>query len=149
MLAGKKLTMAEAVEKGLVSQDIAQDKREQLKQLFPEVFTDGKIDLDQLRRVVGDWIAPGKERYGLTWPGKADCMRVIQAPSVATLKPVRGESVDLEDTHNLFIQGDNLEVQKLLHKAYIGKINIIYIDPPYNNRREFIYPDRFQDPLET
>ena len=149
MLAGKKLTMAEAVEKGLVSQDIAQDKREQLKQLFPEVFTDGKIDLDQLRRVVGDWIAPGKERYGLTWPGKADCMRVIQAPSVATLKPVRGESVDFDDTQNVFIEGDNLEVLKLLQKAYFGKVKMIYIDPPYNTGREFIYPDRFQDPLDT
>ena len=149
MLAGKKLTMAEAVEKGLVSHDIAQDKREQLKQLFPEVFTDGKIDLDQLRRVVGDWIAPGKERYGLTWPGKADCMRVIQAPRVVTLKPDRGESIDFDDTHNVFIEGDNLEVLKLLQKAYFGEIKMIYIDPPYNTGREFIYPDRFQDPLET
>ena len=149
MLAGKKLTMAEAVEKGLVSQDIAEDKREQLKQLFPEVFTDGRIDLEQLQRIMGDWVAPGKERYGLTWPGKADCMRAIQAPSLATLKPDRGESVDFDDTQNVFIEGDNLEVLKLLQKAYFGKVKMIYIDPPYNTGGEFIYPDRFQDTLET
>ena len=141
--------MAEAAEKGLVSQDVAQEKREQLKQLFPEVVADGKIDFEQLQRVLGDWVAPGKERYGLTWPGRAECMRVIQAPSIATLRPDREESVDFDDTHNVFIEGDNLEVLKLLQKAYFGKVKMIYIDPPYNTGREFIYPDRFQDPLDT
>ena len=149
MQARKKLTMAEAVEKGLVSQDVAEKKREQLKQLLPEVFADGRIDLDQLQRVLGDWVAPDKERYGLTWPGKADCMRLIQAPSTATLKPNYEESVAFDDTQNVFIEGDNLEVLKLLQKAYFGKVKMIYIDPPYNTGGDFIYPDNYREPLET
>ena len=149
MQARKKLTMAEAVEKGLVSQDVAEKKREQLRQLLPEVFADGRIDLDQLQRVLGDWVAPDKERYGLTWPGKADCMRLNQAPSTATLKPNREESVDFDGTQNVFIEGDNLEVLKLLQKAYFGKVKMIYIDPPYNTGGDFIYPDNYREPLET
>lgn len=149
MDAEKKMTMREAAGKGLLSQDVAEEKREQLRQLFPEVFTEGKIDFEQLRRVMGDWVEPGKERYGLNWPGKADCMKVIQAPSIATLKPARGESVDFDDTENLFIEGDNLEVLKLLQKAYFGKIKMIYIDPPYNTGKEFIYPDKYQENLDT
>ena len=145
----KKMTMQEAADKGLLSQDVAAEKREQLKQLFPEVFTEDKIDFEQLRRAMGDWVEPGKERYGLNWPGKADCMKVIQAPSIATLKPARDESVDFDDTENLFIEGDNLEVLKLLQKAYFGKIKMIYIDPPYNTGKEFIYPDKYQENLDT
>ena len=98
---------------------------------------------------MGDWVEPGKERYGLNWPGKADCMKVIQAPSVATLKPDRNESVDFDTTENLFIEGDNLEVLKLLQKAYFGKVKMIYIDPPYNTGKEFIYPDKYQENLDT
>ena len=149
MDAEKKLTMQEAAGKGLLSPDVAEEKREQMKRLFPEVFTDGNIDFDQLRRVMGDWVEPGKERYGLNWPGKADCMKVIQAPSIATLKPDRDESVNFDDTENLFIEGDNLEVLKLLQKAYFGKIKMVYIDPPYNTGNEFIYPDKYQENLET
>ena len=133
----------------LKSMDIAQEKRDALKQLFPEVFTEDKIDFEQLRRVMGDWVEPGKERYGLNWPGKAECMKVIQAPSIATLKPAREESVNFDETENLFIEGDNLEVLKLLQKAYFGKIKMIYIDPPYNKGKEFIYPDKFSETLET
>ena len=149
MTADKKMTMDEAAAKGLLSMDITEEKRQQLKQLFPEVFTEDKIDFDQLRRAMGDWVEPGKERYGLSWPGKAECMKVIQAPSVATLKPVRKESVDFDNTENLFIEGDNLEVLKLLQKSYFGKIKMIYIDPPYNTGNEFIYPDKFQENLDT
>ena len=145
----KKMSMQEASEKGLLSEDVAEEKREQLKELFPEVFTEDKIDFEQLRRVMGDWVEPGKERYGLNWPGKADCMKVIQAPSVATLKPDRNESVDFDTTENLFIEGDNLEVLKLLQKAYFGKVKMIYIDPPYNTGKEFIYPDKYQENLDT
>ena len=130
MDAEMKMTMQEAEDKGFLSQNVAEEKHKQLKQLFPEVFTEDKIDFEQLRRVMGDWVEPGKERYGLNWPGKADCMKIIQAPSVATLKPERDESVDFDDTENLFIEGDNLEVLKLLQKAYCGKIKMIYIDPP-------------------
>ncbi|WP_290482002.1 site-specific DNA-methyltransferase [Hyphomonas sp. UBA3201] len=149
MDAEKKMTIQEAADKGLLSQDVAEEKREQLKQLFPEVFTENKVDFEQLHRVLGDWIEPGKERYGLNWPGKTDCMKVIQAPSIATLKPARDESVDFDDTEHLFIEGDNLEVLKLLQKAYFGKIKMIYIDPPYNTGKEFIYPDKYQETLDT
>ncbi|WP_419739825.1 site-specific DNA-methyltransferase [Ruegeria sp.] len=149
MSADKKMTIEEAADKGLLSADIAQEKRDALKQLFPEVFTEDTIDFEQLRRVMGDWVEPGKERYGLNWPGKAECMKVVQAPSIATLKPVREESVNFDETENLFIEGDNLEVLKLLQKAYFGKIKMIYIDPPYNTGKEFIYPDKYQENLDT
>jgi len=133
----------------LTSMDIAAEKREALKQLFPEVFAEDRIDFDQLKRVLGDWVEPGKERFGLTWPGKAECMRIIQSPSVATLKPVRKESVNFDETENVFIEGDNLEVLKLLQKAYFGKVKMIYIDPPYNTGGEFIYPDKYAETLDT
>lgn len=149
MTAEKKMTMNEAAAKGLLSMDIAENKRTQLEQLFPEAFAEGKIDFDQLRRVLGDWVEPNKERYGLNWPGKAECMKVIQSPSIATLKPVRKESVNFDDSENLFIEGDNLEVLKLLQKAYFGKVKMIYIDPPYNTGKEFIYPDKYQENIDT
>lgn len=133
----------------LTSIDIAAEKREALKQLFPEVFAENRIDFDQLKRVLGDWVEPGKERFGLTWPGKAECMRIIQSPSVATLNPVREESVNFDETENVFIEGDNLEVLKLLQKAYFGKVKMIYIDPPYNTGGEFIYPDKYAETLDT
>jgi adenine-specific DNA-methyltransferase len=120
-----------------------------LGQAFPEVFAEGAIDFDQLKRILGEWVDPGKERFGLNWPGKAECMKIIQQPSAATLKPVRAESVDFDTTENLFIEGDNLEVLKLLQKAYFGKIKMIYIDPPYNTGNEFIYPDKYEETLET
>lgn len=133
----------------LDSMDIAAEKRARLKEVIPEVFAEDKIDFDQLRRVLGDWVDPGKERFGLTWPGKAECMRIVQEPSRATLKPMRDESVNFDKTENVFIEGDNLEVLKLLQKAYFGKIKMIYIDPPYNTGGEFIYPDKFSETLET
>jgi adenine-specific DNA-methyltransferase len=133
--------------------NIADEKRAELKRClggaFPEVFAEGSIDFDQLKRVLGDWVDPGKERFGLNWPGKAECMKIIQQPSVATLKPARKESVEFDNTKNLFIEGDNLEVLKLLQKAYFGKIKSIYIDPPYNTGKEFIYPDKYSESLET
>ncbi len=148
-MSKQQLSIEEAKEKGLTSMDIPEEKREQLKQLFPEVFTEDKIDFDQLKRVLGDFVEADKERFGLNWPGKADCMKVIQQPSVATLKPDRGESVKFDDTQNLFIEGDNLEVLKLLQKAYFGKLKMIYIDPPYNTGGDFIYPDKFAENLDT
>jgi adenine-specific DNA-methyltransferase len=104
----------------LTSMGVAKKKRDELKrclgQAFPEVFADGSLDFDQLKRVLGEWVDPGKERFGLAWPGKAECMKIIQQPSVATLKPVRDESVNFDATENLFIEGDNLEVLKLLQR---------------------------------
>lgn len=121
--------MAEPEKMALTSMGIAEEKREELKrclgEAFPEVFAEGAIDFEQLRRVLGDWVESGKERFGLNWPGKAECMKIIQQPSVATLKPVRDESVNFDDTENLFIEGDNLEVVKLLQKAYFGKVEMI------------------------
>jgi adenine-specific DNA-methyltransferase len=137
----------------LASLDVAAEKRDELKrclgQAFPEVFAEGSIDFDQLKRVLGEWLDPGKERFGLNWPGKAECMKIIQQPSVATLKPVREESVYFDETENLFIEGDNLEVLKQLQKAYFAKIKMIYIDPPYNTGKEFIYPDKYAETLDT
>jgi adenine-specific DNA-methyltransferase len=137
----------------LTSMDIAEEKRGQLKrylaQAFPEVFADGTIDFDQFKRVLGDWVDPGRERFGLNWPGKAECMKIIQQPSVATLNPARKESVNFDETENMFIEGDNLEALKLLQKAYFGKVKMIYIDPPYNTGKEFIYPDKYSETLET
>ncbi len=133
----------------LTSMDVGAEKRAALRGLFPEVFAEDRIDFDQLKRVLGTWVEPGKERFGLTWPGKADCMRVIQQPSIATLKPARDQSVDFDTTGHLFIEGDNLEVLKLLQKAYFGKVKMIYIDPPYNTGKEFIYPDKHAENLRT
>ena len=145
--------MTEPKKMELTSMDVAAEKREELKralgQAFPEVFAEGSIDFDQLKRVLGEWVEPGKERFGLNWPGKAECMKVIQQPSVATLKPMRNQSVNFDESENLFIEGDNLEVLKLLQKAYFGKVKMIYIDPPYNTGKEFIYPDKYSESIET
>jgi len=145
--------MNEAKKMDLTSMDVAEEKRAELKrclgEAFPEVFAEGSIDFDQLKRALGEWIEPAKERFGLNWPGKADCMKIVQQPSAATLKPMRDESVNFDMTSNLFIEGDNLEVLKLLQKSYFGKIKMIYIDPPYNTGGEFIYPDKYSETLET
>jgi adenine-specific DNA-methyltransferase len=131
----------------LVSQDPSADRVATLRSLFPDAFREDKIDVDAFRRSLGDWAESGPERFGLTWPGKADCMRVIQEPSIGTLVPMREESVDFDATQNVIIEGENLEVLKLLQKAYYGKVKLIYIDPPYNTGKEFIYPDNFKEGL--
>lgn len=142
--------MSESPEKfDLRSMDITEEKKQQLKQFFPEVFREDAIDFDHLKRVLGEWVDPGKERFGLNWPGKAECMKTIQQPSVATLRPDREESVNFDETEHLFIEGDNLEVLKLLQKSYFGKVKMIYIDPPYNTGNEFIYPDDYKESLDT
>jgi adenine-specific DNA-methyltransferase len=133
----------------LKSLNISEDKKSKLKELFPEVFSEDKIDFDKLKLTLGEDIADNEERFGLQWAGKKDCFKVIQEPSVGTLKPCKEESVNWNTTENLFIEGDNLEVLKQLQKAYYGKVKMIYIDPPYNTGGEFIYPDRFQENLDT
>ena len=134
----------------LTSTKIVDEQRQKLKELFPEVFTEGlKIDLERLKLTLGEMTDPGKERYGMNWPGKADCFKIIQQPSIATLSPSREESADFDTTENLFIEGDNLEVLKLLQKSYFGKIKMIYIDPPYNTGNDFIYPDNYSESLDT
>lgn len=134
----------------LKSMNITEDQKQKFKQLFPEVFTEGeKIDWDKLRLTLGENVDVGKERFSMNWPGKADCFKIIQQPSLATLVPARDESVNFDTTENLFIEGDNLEVLKLLQKSYLGKIKMIYIDPPYNTGNDFIYPDNYSETLET
>lgn len=133
----------------LRSMDVVIDKTEQLKALFPEVVTEGKVDFEKLKLALGEAVETGRERYGLNWAGKADCFKIIQQPSVGTLKPAREESVNFDETENLFIEGDNLEVLKLLQKSYYGKVKMIYIDPPYNTGNDFIYPDNYAESLDT
>ena len=133
----------------LKSMDIVEVKKEQLKQIFPEVFTEDKIDFEKLKIVLGLDIETSKERYGMTWPSKSDCFKLIQSPSIATLKPARDESIDFDTTENIFIEGENLEVLKLLQKSYYGKIKMIYIDPPYNTGNDFIYKDDYKDNLRN
>lgn len=134
----------------LHSMDIAAEQREKLRLLFPEAFTEGgKVDFDRLKTTLGEIVDNGKERYGMNWPGKSECFRTIQAPSRATLRPNRNESVNFDSTENLIIEGDNLEVLKLLQKGYLGQVKMIYIDPPYNTGNDFIYPDNYSENLDT
>ncbi|MCA6400464.1 MAG: site-specific DNA-methyltransferase [Cytophagales bacterium] len=142
--------MAEIQKQELTSMNITEDQLLKLKQLFPEAFTEGlKVDWEKLRLTLGEAIDTGKERYGMNWPGKSECFKTIQQPSIATLIPARDESVDFDKTENLFIKGDNLEVLKLLQKSYLGKIKFMYFDPPYNTGKEFIYPDNYAENLDT
>jgi len=133
----------------LRSMDIIEEQKEKLRQLFPSVFTENKIDFEKLKLALGEAIEVGKERYGITWPGKADCFKIIQNQSIGTLKPAREESVNFDTSENLFIEGDNLEVLKLLQKSYYNKVKMIYIDPPYNTGNDFIYPDDYKENLTT
>src|SRR6266852_3445460 len=134
----------------LRSLDIVEDKKQELLRLFPEICTeDGKIDFERLKLTLGEMVDVGKERYGMNWPGKADCFKTIQAPSLGTLRPCLEESVNFDTTENLIIEGDNLEVLKLLQKSYLGKVKMIYIDPPYNTGNDFIYPDNYTESLQT
>jgi adenine-specific DNA-methyltransferase len=134
----------------LRSEDIVENKQQELLRLFPEIHTEGdKLDFERLRLALGATVDVGKERYGMSWPGKADCFKTIQNPSLGTLLPASKESVNFENTENLVIEGDNLEVLKLLQKSYLGKIKMIYIDPPYNTGNDFIYPDNYAETLQT
>jgi adenine-specific DNA-methyltransferase len=134
----------------LRSLEITADKIAALRALFPEVLTEGgKVDFERLKLALGGSVDTGKERYGMNWPGKAECFKVIQQPSVATLQPARAESVDFDTTENLIIEGDNLEVLKLLQKSYLGKVKLMFIDPPYNTGNDFIYPDNYTESLDT
>ena len=106
----------------MLSHEIVSDKQAEIVRLFPEVCTEGgKIDFDRLKLVLGETVDPGKERYGMNWAGKADCFKAIQNPSLGTLLPCREESVDFDTSGNLIIEGDNLEVLKLMQKAYLAR----------------------------
>ncbi len=136
----------ETVEK--TSPDLVVEQTEQLKHILPQIFSEGKVDFDKLRTALGDMVDDQPERYSFTWAGKRNATQLLQTPSYATLVPAEDESIDFNTSQNLFIEGDNLEVQKLLYKAYAGYVKMIYLDPPYNTGNDFVYSDDFTDPLE-
>ncbi len=131
------------------SLDITTQNIEQLKQLFPDVFSEGKIDFDALKAVLGEEIDDSEERYNFTWNGKTKARQISQTPSTGTLRPCKEESVNWDTTENLFIEGDNLEVLKLLQKSYHKKVKMIYIDPPYNTGKDFVYKDNFHNNIKN
>lgn len=130
------------------SMNLEEEKIKLLKEVLPEVFTEGKIDFEKLKATLGEHIDFSNERYVLNWAGKSDAFRVLQSLSTKTLVPSREESLNFDETNNIFIEGENLEVLKILQKSYFGKIKMIYIDPPYNTGNDsFIYPDKFSETL--
>ena len=130
-----------------LSMDLERANLDKLRGVFPECFAEGKLDIDKLLGLCGEYIDNDFEKYRFEWKGKAECLRLAQKRSAGTLRPCPGESVDWEHTRNLYIEGDNLEVLKLLQTAYYRKVKIIYIDPPYNTGNDFVYADDFADPL--
>lgn len=131
------------------SKNITEENISAMKQLFPEAFAEGKIDFDVLRQLLGDFVDDENERYSFKWNGKGRALRLSQSPSMGTLRPWREESKDWDTTKNLYIEGDNFEVLKLLQKSYYGKVKMIYIDPPYNTGNDFVYKDDFRDNIEN
>ena len=127
------------------SMDVVEHNIEQLKELFPEVFAEGKISFDKLQELLGNYLVEDEDHYNFTWHGKRAAGRLAQTPSTGTLRPCPKESVDWDKTQNLFIEGDNLEVLKLLQKSYHRQVKMIYIDPPYNTGNDFVYEDDFKD----
>ena len=128
-----------------MTMNIEQANVEKLKAVFPEVFADGKVDFDKLQGLLGHYIADEKEKYSFSWKGKADSLRLAQKRSTGTLRPCKEESKNWDTTENLYIEGDNLEVLKLLQSSYLNSIKMIYIDPPYNTGNDFVYTDDFAD----
>lgn len=131
------------------SAGILAENVEGLKVLFPEVFTEGKIDFDVLKQLLDGEVDEREEKYGLNWHGKRQARQLALTPSIGTLRPCPADSIDWDTTQNLMIEGDNLEVLKLLLKSYAGKVKLIYIDPPYNTGKDFVYPDNFQDGIKN
>ena len=131
------------------SMDIVAQNIEKLKEIFPDVFTEGKVDFEALEATLGEYIERDDERYSFNWKGKARARRIAQTPSTGTLRPAPEESKNWESTQNLYIEGDNLEVLKLLQKSYHKQVKMIYIDPPYNTGKDFVYKDNFKDNLKN
>ena len=131
------------------SLNIMEENLAAMQQLFPEAFEEGKIDFDVLRQLLGDYVDDEEERYSFRWNGKGKALRLSQTPSTGTLRPCKEESKDWNTTENLYIEGDNLEVLKLLQKSYHGRVKMIYIDPPYNTGKDFVYKDDFRDNVEN
>ncbi len=131
------------------SMDVVEHNIDQLKELFPEVFAEGRISFDKLRELLGNYVVDTEDHYNFTWHGKRQAGRLAQTPSTGTLRPAKEESVDWDTTQNLFIEGDNLEVLKLLQKSYHRQVKMIYIDPPYNTGNDFVYEDDFKDGVKN
>lgn len=131
------------------SLDVTKQNIEKLKELFPEALTEKKIDFDKLRLILGDEVDTEPERYGFTWNGKKQSMRLAQEPTTATLKPDKAKSKNWDKTKNLYIEGDNLEVLKILQKSYASKVKMIYIDPPYNTGKDFVYKDDYRNSIRN
>lgn len=130
------------------SEDITTSNIEKLKELFPEILTEKKIDFEKLRLILGDEVDDSPERYNFTWNGKKQAMKMAQKPTTATLKPNKDKSKNWNDTQNIYIEGDNLEVLKLLQKSYSNRIKMVYVDPPYNTGGDFIYKDNFSNSIK-
>jgi len=131
------------------SLDIVDENVEKVKELFPEVFEEGKIDFEKLQNELGEFIDKEQERYNFTWNGKQEAKKIAQTPSTGTLRPAPEESKNWGTTQNLYIEGDNLEVLKLLQKSYHKKVKMIYIDPPYNTGKDFVYKENFKDNIKN
>lgn len=131
------------------SMDLTKENIERMKELFPEIVTEGKVDFEKLKLILGENIDSNSERYSFIWNGKTQSICLSQAPSTGTLRPCEKESSCWGNTNNIYIEGDNLEVLKLLQKSYFGKIKMIYIDPPYNTGKDFVYADSFSDTIEN
>lgn len=130
-----------------LSMNIELANMDKLKAVFPECFTEGKLDIDKLLSLCGEYIDNDFEKYKFEWNGKSECLKLAQKRSAGTLRPCPEESVNFDTTQNLYIEGDNLEVLKLLQTAYYRKVKMIYIDPPYNTGNDFVYADDFADPI--
>ena len=140
--------MVEGIEKiSGQSMDIELSEKEKLKSVFPQCFNDGKLDIDKLLNLCGEYIDNDFEKYKFEWKGKSNCYKIAGKRSTGTLRPCKEESVNFDTTKNLYIEGDNLEVLKLLQNAYFRKVKMIYIDPPYNTGNDFVYEDDFADPM--
>ena len=131
------------------SADVLEENIQHLKTLFPEAFTEGRVDFEILKQLLGAAVDEREEKYGLNWHGKRRARQLALTPSTGTLRPCPEDSVDWDTTRNLMIEGDNLEVLKLLQKSYSGKVKLIYIDPPYNTGKDFIYPDNYRDNIRN
>jgi adenine-specific DNA-methyltransferase len=142
----RRFEIEEAITK---SNDTVADNIASVKSLFPDAFKDGRIDFGVLKELLGSAIDDSEEKYGLTWYGKRRARQISLTPSLGTLLPCPDESVEWETTQNLFIEGDNLEVLKLLQRSYSGKVKLIYIDPPYNTGKDFVYPDDYSDNVKN
>ena len=131
------------------SKDIVLENISKLKEIFPDVFNENKIDFDKLKLDLGEYVENSCEKYSFIWPNKINAIKESQKLSTGTLRPFYKDSKNWNDTKNVYIEGDNLEVLKLLQKTYYNTIDAIYIDPPYNTGKDFIYKDSYQDNLNN